>query len=345
MTSMLDPTTSPTPAAADAAPAGRSGPGRGFLLALGFASIGAGMASLVPAVLTLSLKAAQIDAGNATTILSIAVGVGSVFSLIAFPALGRLSDRTTSRFGRRRPYLVLGAVLFAVGAIGIVAAGSVLTLTPANTLTAVGYSSAAVAFTAAIPDQLPPDRRGPASALAGLSLPLGAVTGLFIAQLVAPNLAAMVLIPVAVAVVGALVLAVRLPDRPLSAAERPAFGRRDFLGTFWVNPRRHPGFGWAWCSRLLLFFGVAAIQAYQAFYLIIVLHFDPQAVAGAVFLSTLVLTAAALVFASVSARLSDRIGRRKPYVVAVALIFGVGLGLATFAHLPRRVVVPDDEGA
>jgi len=333
MTSTLDDTTRPAPAAEGLdAPRGRSGPGRGFLFALGFASIGAGMASLVPAVLTLSLKAAQIDAQHATTILSIAVGVGSVFSLVAFPALGRLSDRTTARAGRRRPFLVLGAALFAVGAIGIVAATSLLALTVANILTAVGYSSTAVAFTAAIPDQLPADRRGPASAIAGLSLPVGAVTGLFIAQLVAPNLAAMVLLPAAVAVAGALLLAVRLRDRQLPAAERPAFGWGQFLGTFWVDPLRHPAYGWAWASRLLLFLGVAAIQAYQAFYLIIVLHVAPDRVAGAVFLSTLVLTAAALVFAPIAAKLSDRIGRRKPFVVAAALIFAVGLGLAAVAH-------------
>ncbi len=50
-------------------------------------------------------RAAQIDAANATTVLSVAVGIGSV-SLLAFPALGRLSDRTTSRLGRR-PFLLL----------------------------------------------------------------------------------------------------------------------------------------------------------------------------------------------------------------------------------------------
>jgi MFS family permease len=328
MTSTLHHPTRPAPAAAPE----QAGPGRGFLLSLGLASIGAGMASLVPAVLTLSLKAAQIDARHATTILSIAVGVGSVFSLVAFPALGRLSDRTPGRFGRRRPFLVLGAALFALGALGIVAAGSVLALTVADVLTAVGYSSTAVAFTAAIADQLPAGRRGPASALAGLSLPVGAVTGLFIAQLVAPDLAAMVLIPAAVAVVGALVLAVRLRDRRLTAAERPVFSWGQFLGTFWVSPRRHPAYGWAWASRLLLFLGVAAIQAYQAFYLIQVLHVPPQQVAGAVFLSTLVLTAAALVFAPIAAKLSDRIGRRKPFVVAAAVVFAVGLALAANAH-------------
>ena len=327
-------TTSP-PVATDDAVGSSAGawpnPRNGFLFFLGFAAIGAGMASLVPAVLTLSLKAAQIDAANATTVLSVVVGVGSVFSLVAFPALGRLSDRTTGRFGRRRPFLLLGALLFALGAIGIIAAQNTLTLTLANILTAVGYSSAAVSFTAAIPDQLSPERRGPASAIVGLSLPVGAVTGLFIAQLVSPNLAAMVLIPAGIAVAGAVLFAVKLGDRRLSAAEKPHFGWTQFLTTFWVSPRQSPNYAWAWFSRLLLFLGVAAIQAYQAFYLIMVLHFSPEEVAKAVFLSTLVLTAAALIFASAAGKVSDRIGRRKPFVITAAVIFAVGLTLASFA--------------
>ena len=317
---------------AGAPPGGWVNPRGGFLFFLGFAAIGAGMASLVPAVLTLSLKAAQIDAQHATTVLSIVVGVGSVFSLIAFPALGRISDRTTGRLGRRRPFLLLGAALFALGAVGIIVAPNTLVLTLANILTAVGYSSAAVAFTAVIPDQFAPNRRGPASALVGLSLPLGAVTGLFIAQMVSPHLSLMILLPAAVGVLGAVVLAVRLSDRQLAASERPHFGWTQILNTFWVNPLHAPNYAWAWWSRLLLFLGVAAIQAYQAFYLIMVLHFAATTVAGAVFLSTLVLTGAALLLAPVAGKLSDRIGRRKPFVITAAVIFAIGLTLASFAH-------------
>src|SRR3954453_2209360 len=331
-TSPLDDASPKTAAGAGAPPGGWPNPRGGFLLFLGLASIGAGMANLVPAVLTLSLKAAEIDPVNATTVLSAAVGVSSVFSLVAFPALGRLSDRTTGRSGRRRPFLVLAAVLYLLGAVGTVAATSVVALTAASILTAIGFSSASVACVAAIPDQLAPDRRGPASALVGLSLPVGAVTGLFIAQLVAPNLTAMILLPAAIGAVGAVLFALRLGDRQLSPAERPAFGWAEFRTTFWVNPLRAANFGWAWWSRLLLFLGVAAIQAYQAFYLIIVLHFGPDQVAGAVFVSTLVLTAAALVFATIAGKVSDRIGRRKPFVIVAAVVFAVGLALASFAQ-------------
>ena len=61
-----------------------------------------------------------------TDYVGIAAGVGA--SLIAFskifdafidPALGALSDRTQSRWGRRRPYLIVGSALLAIAVIAI----------------------------------------------------------------------------------------------------------------------------------------------------------------------------------------------------------------------------------
>ena len=328
-TSFLPDADQPDPTATDLRDRARPRPG--FLFFLGFAAIGAAMANLVPLVLTLSIKATIIDPAGATTIVSVVAGVGALFSLVAFPVLGRISDRTTSRLGRRRPFLLLGGVLIAIGSVGLLLASGTATLTVAGVVTAVGFSSAVVAVSAVIPDQLPPHRRGPASAVLGLSLPVGAVIGLFIAQLVSPNLPAMILLPAGVGVLGCVLFAVVLPDRRLAPEERPPFGLRDLAGTFWVNPLRDRDFAWAWLSRLLIFLGVAAVQAYQAFYLIIVLRFAPEEVAGAVFLSTLVLTAAALLFAPVAGKVSDRVGRRKPFVITAAVIFAAGLALAAHA--------------
>ena len=126
------------------------------------------------------------------------------------------------------------------------------------------------------PDQFAPGRRGAPSALVGLSAPLGALLGLFIAQAVAPNLTLMILLPAGIGAIGIVPFALVLKDHRLERADRPRFELGDFITTFWVSPIKHPNFAWAWWSRLLIFFGVAAVNAYQAFYLIIVQHMRPK---------------------------------------------------------------------
>jgi len=313
----------------------RSGPNtdvrRGFVLVLAGAVGAVNGVLLASAILTLSIAAAAIDPGRATSVLSTAVAAGGVAQLLGYPVIGRLSDRTGSRFGRRRPYLIGGAVVMAIGAGLQALAHSTAMLALSYVVLSLGAVSSLVAANAIVPDQLPAHRRGPASAAIGLGAPIGAVIGIFLAQLGQPTLAAMIGLPTAVGVLASLGLAAFVQDRPLERAQRPAMNLNSSLSTFWVNPLRHPSFALAWISRFCIFFGVGAVNAYQAFYLIMVMHVDPATVGTSVLIATLVGTGVALVFSPVAAKISDRIGRRKPFVVTAAGIFAVGLWLTTTA--------------
>jgi len=65
------------------------------------------MAQLTPVQLLLPQQVENVVHGHSWTDNVIAFGVISgiagVFALITYPLTGALSDRTTSRFGRRRP--------------------------------------------------------------------------------------------------------------------------------------------------------------------------------------------------------------------------------------------------
>ena len=332
---MSSPSLSPDMAAAAAATSNGSpvktwtNPKRGFLFFLAFAAIGSGMGQLVPAVETAAEKATQIvGAKNSAGALSLTIAVGAIFALVATPIFGRVSDRVRGRFGRRRPFVLLGAVLFAIGGILLASAGSVFLLVLSSVFTFLGAAAVTVALSAIIPDQFEPLKRGPASAAVGVSLPVGAVIGLGIATAVSTNLTLQILIPAGIAVLGALIFVLVIKDPQVADAPRPPFNAVQFFSTFWVNPAKNPSFAWAWFSRLLIFFGVAAIQAYQFFYLVAVLHVSFAAVSQDLFFSTLVLTVFALVFAAIASKISDVVKRRKPFVIAAAVIFAVGLAVA-----------------
>ena len=98
-----------------------------FVAALGFAQFGLFVALLGPVIVSMALKVNTLipDPTGRTSALGLVLGVGAVAAFLGNAIFGRLSDRTTSRFGRRRPWLVGGVLVMAAALLLISQAGSV----------------------------------------------------------------------------------------------------------------------------------------------------------------------------------------------------------------------------
>ena len=136
---------------------------------------------------------------------------------------------------------------------------------------------------------------------------------------------------VAVGVIGGVGAVLLLRERPLSREDRgPALTFRSLIGSYWLNPRRHPAFGWAWLTRFLVFCSFAA-STYTAFFLLDRFQLTTDELAPVVVviasISILVLGAASVA----GGFISDRIRRQKPFVVAGAVLAAAGLVLTVFA--------------
>ena len=85
---------------------------RGFIPLYALASFGIFVALMAPVMFSLAFKLQHITGSMAaaTGALGLVTGSGAFVSLLIHPIVGRLSDRTRSRFGRRRPW-VLGGVM------------------------------------------------------------------------------------------------------------------------------------------------------------------------------------------------------------------------------------------
>ncbi|WP_062464113.1 MFS transporter [Demequina soli] len=306
-------------------------PGSGFLVALGFASILLMASLLSVGILTMPLQATAIDPDRSTSIVSTVSLFAGIAALIASPIMGRLSDRTTSRLGRRRPYLVAGAVLLVAGAFLVLEASATGMLAAGWVVMSLGQIAAFTALGACIPDQFAAERRGPASALFGIGGVAGAVVGLWLGSLFSPNLTLMIMVPAGLGAAALLAFAAVLRDDRISPEDRPELQLRSAFGTFWVNPVRHPAFALAFGSRFAVFCAIAAVNAYMAIFLILGLHIDPMEIADKMFVANLLSGGIAFVIANIAGRLSDRIGRRKPFVWTSAVVFTVGLGLIVAA--------------
>lgn len=303
-----------------------------FMAVYGLAYTGLWMALLSPILVGLVMRVRVIDPLHPDDSLSLVVGVGALAALFGNPFFGRLSDRTASRYGMRRPWLIGGALGGVAGLALVAQAASVPQLLLGWCIAQLAYNAQLAALAAMLSDQIPPSQRGTVSGIVSISLPLGMVGGTFLVQSLVNSTLAIFLVPAAIALVFAIVLACVLRDNRLVSAPSSPYGWRGFLGSFWISPLRFPDFAWAWSSRFLLFAGVALLLTYQGFYLIHQLNFPPDEVPHRIFLSTLVQSSMLAVFSFLGGGLSDVVGRRKIFVSGAALVYALALLLIAFTR-------------
>lgn len=297
-----------------------------FTTLYALAVFGTFLALLTPPVMTLALRIAEVAPDRKESVLSLALGLGALISLLVNPVAGLLSDRTTSRFGMRRPWILGG---LAVGTLGLylIASGGATMVIVGWCVTQLGFNFLVPTLLAVLPDQIPERQHGRVSGILNAGFPVGVVAGVFTAQAVAPDMVAMFMVPGAVAAVLVVLFMLRLNDRRLSPDQIAPLDWRGFFGSFWISPRTAPDFCWAWLSRFLLFMGLATLLSYQVFYLLEKVGIAPAAIPEAMLKSTLVSTVTTVVGSVVGGWLSDRLARRRVFVLVSALIYGLGLAI------------------
>lgn len=260
--------------------------GFGFIVAYTFAYIGVWMALLTPITLSLVLKIQQVNPVGAAGSLSLVLGVGALIAVVANSFFGRLSDRTTSGFGMRRPWIFGGVIVGTIGLLMIAVAPSVPLILIGWCVAQLSFNALLAAIVALLPDQVPVGQRGRVAGLLGSGFPVGLVGGAFLAQAVSGSTFLIFMAPAAVGLVFVLILATSLDDRRQSLHYLPPpYTLREFLGSFWLN-------------RFLLYMGASMLVTYQVFYLIDHLGISQDRVPRLVFIASLVLCVG-LVVASV----------------------------------------------
>ncbi len=321
----------------DTAPAPLAEPvrrvGGAWIALFGAAWLGIWMAQLTPVQLLLPLQVEeQLHDAASWTDSVVAFGVISaiagVFALITFPLTGALSDRTTSRFGRRRPWIAGGALLFALALFALGFQSGLVGIGVWWTLAIIGFCVLSAALTAAISDQVPVNQRGFVSSwisapqAVGLILGVLLATTLFTGQFLGYTAVAVLL------VVLVAPFCLWMPDARLHPAERPPFTVQALVEGMWVSPREHPDFGWTLSSRILVNIGNALGTTLLLYFSMFGLN---DAHAEDDLLVLIVIYTIFVVVASIAAgALSDRLGRRRVFVLVAAVLQAVAALLLAF---------------
>ena len=284
-----------------------------------------------PIQVLLAQQAEAISPDHKEATLSLVLGVGAAVSTVLNPVWGAFSDRTVLRIGRRLPWVIVGLVGAVVAMLVLSTADSVAVMVLGWAMAQGTLNAMLAALTATVPDQVPTRERGVVGGVLSIAQTAGVILGSGIAAATG-SIAAGYLTIAVVLVVTTLPYAVSSRDVALPRELRPEFRWGAFLRSFWVSPRQHPDFGWAWLTRFLMNLGNSILILYLLFYLKDEVDLSDDAAEDAVFTLTAVYGLVTVATALVGGWWSDRIGRRKPLVIWSGLIAAAALVMFAFVH-------------
>jgi MFS family permease len=296
-------------------------------------NVGINAAFFGPINVFIGQQAISIDAPSKEAILSLVTACGAAVSLAANPLFGALSDRTTSRLGRRAPWVLAGAVLAAAALLAMSVSATVALMVLFWCLVQLGANAAYAAITAAVPDRVPVLQRGGVGGLAAMGQTLGILTGAVFGAVVSGNFMVGYWLCAAALLLSVLPYLFHRNDPVLHKGMLRPFRVKEFFLGFWISPRLHPDFAWAWLTRFLVNVGNQLTIVYLLFFLRdIIGHEDP---ATGVLVLTGIYAVMVMVTAVLAGPWSDRVGRRKPFVIgSSAIIAMAGLIMAFFPVWP-----------
>lgn len=270
------------------------------------------------------IQGIETDPTRALASITIVSVIGAFAAMVAQPVAGTISDRTRSRFGRRAPWMVLGALVGGLALIGMALANEIVYVAIAWTMVQIAFNFVQGPLSAILPDRVPVRARGTFAALAGAAAMLGAVGGQVIGASFANAIGAGYVTLAGVAVIAITLFVVFNPDKSSKDQVNPPFKFIDFIRTFWINPIKYPDFFWAFTGRLLLYTGYFAVTGFNL--LILQNYIGLGDGADALFPVLGLLGLAGMIpTIIISGPISDRVGRRKIFVFLSSLIVGLGL--------------------
>ncbi|MGB2938756.1 MAG: MFS transporter [Candidatus Dormiibacterota bacterium] len=300
--------------------------------------------------------------GTGTAVLE---AFGTLVAVFWQPVMGALSDRTHTRFGRRKPFIFVGTIgsMLFLGLMALTPQFGNATTTGPGALLAPAYlwllllyfllqlseNAAQAPYQGLLPDVVPEEERSRASSFVGAGNLVGIGVGVVVVGTLMgmgrPELALLT----AAGALGLTMLIVVLvfADKVPPAAGGRISWRELVVDTFRISPSKHGDFLWLMASRLAILVAVAGLQRYAVYYFKDVFYpgsgavLEEHASLAARDLQGVILGVAILVSLP-AGELSHRVGR-KPLIVASGILGAIGtVGLigSPFHLLPDFATTP-----
>lgn len=300
---------------------------RGWILVVTLVNLGTFVAFFGPIQVLLATQAEAFNPDRKEAILALATGCGAAVSMISNPLFGALSDRTRSRFGRRVPWIAAGSVVGAAALIFLAGAPSIAAMVIGWCVVQAAVNAMLAAITAVLPDLVPHSQRALVGGFFGLGQTLGVLVGVGLAIAFGGFRAGYIACAIFL-VLSVIPYVLRSRDTPMTEIRDDSPGLAAFLRSFWISPREHPDYAWAWGTRFLVNLGNAIATLYLLFYLDDEVGLkDPET---GLFILIALYSVVVAVTAVLAGRLSDRLGKRRIFVVIAGIVIAIATLILAF---------------
>lgn len=251
------------------------------------------------------------------TTLAVLSASGALLAALIQPLIGALSDRSKSRLGRRRPFMLIATAVSVILFLFLGRSHSLALFVALYLLVQLSFTSAMAPYQALIPDLVAKQQRGTASGYLGLMSELAIIVGVLIPAHFTIETTLEIL--AVFQIVGLIVTFIGVRELPSASVSQ--FHFREFFRGIWIPPKTNRDWWLVFGTRMVMLVGFNMIQYYVLYYLTYatgVAH--PKRAMQLVFL---LVTLGAALSVLVAGWLSDRLRRRKSAVILGGLLMAV----------------------
>jgi MFS family permease len=280
---------------------------------------------------------------------------GVVTAVLVQPTVGAISDYAVTRWGRRKPFIVIGSILDMAFLFAVAAADTYTALVVALVLLQFASNFAQGPFQGYVPDLVPARQVGRASGLMGVMIIFGGIVGVGIAGLgylqlepgmADPQVRAILFWPtLALGFVEAatmVVLALTVDEGRAAVPREGRSWKRIALSAWGLDILHERSYVWLLVSRLCYLAMPGVITAYAVFVLERSFGMPPEVAAPYLIVTGLIIALSTAIATVPAARLSDRIGRKRViyWSYALAALGVIGVSIAPVLALTLLALVP-----
>lgn len=249
---------------------------------------------VVPTQILLFVAPGHVGNAQQVTFLAWLSVLGAIITLFIPPLIGMFSDSTPGPLGRRRPYIIAGALAMLISVPLLIEANSILLLILGLGVMLVGLNVIKAAYQGLTPDLVPNEQRGSASGYMGFMSILGNVGSLALAAWLfgqvnlhstdanAIRSGAMFFYTctIVVLLIGVLITVMGVREVPFlrkSISPSPTqlsihFRSHKWFVRNWIKPWREYNFTVVFLTRFAVMMGLALFMTFIEYYLANVAH-------------------------------------------------------------------------